>query len=81
MQTKKFLTGFTLLELLVVIAIIGILASMILASLTNAKRNARDTRRISDVKQIQSCTTHDLRRPDYAGPLCLANFNRSASWT
>ena len=52
MQTKKFLTGFTLLELLVVIAIIGILASMILASLTNAKRNARDTRRISDVKQI-----------------------------
>lgn len=52
MQTKKFLTGFTLLELLVVIAIIGILASMILASLTNARRNARDIRRVSDVKQI-----------------------------
>ena len=51
-QTNKFLTGFTLIELLVVITIIGILASMILASLTSARRNARDIRRVSDVKQI-----------------------------
>ena len=52
MQTKKFLTGFPLLELLVVIAIIGILGSMILTSFTNAKRDTRDIRRISDLKQI-----------------------------
>ena len=51
-QTNKFLIGFTLIELLVVITIIGILASMILASLVSTKRGARDVRRISDVKQI-----------------------------
>ena len=52
MRKNKLLIGFTLIELLVVIAIIGTLASIILGSLTNARRNARDIRRVSDVKQI-----------------------------
>lgn len=50
---RKRNKGFTLIELLVVIAIIGILASIVLASLNSARKKSRDARRIADVKQIQ----------------------------
>jgi prepilin-type N-terminal cleavage/methylation domain-containing protein len=45
--------GFTLIELLVVIAIIGVLASIIMVSLTSARAKGRDSRRIADIKNIQ----------------------------
>ncbi len=44
--------GFTLIELLVVVAIIGLLASVVLASLNTARAKGRDARRVSDMHEV-----------------------------
>jgi len=54
MHLKNRVKAFTLVELLVVIAIIGIIASVSIISLSNARAKAMDTRRVADIKQVKT---------------------------
>ena len=65
MSFKRSSRGFTLIELLVVISIIGLLSSFLLASLSQARGKARDAKRKSELKQLQ--TALELYYSDNSG--------------
>lgn len=46
--------GFTLIEMLVVVAIVGLLSAVVVVGLTGAREQARDSRRVADIRQIQN---------------------------
>lgn len=70
--------AFTLIELLVVIAIIGVLSSVILASLNTARGRARDAKRESDLHSVQ--TALELYySANNSYPLAISNWNTECS--
>jgi len=64
---KNKSSGFTLIELLVVIAIIGVLSSIVIASLNNAKLKTKDSVIKQEMEQL--ATTMALNMNDY-GTYC-----------
>ena len=52
-KSSKFKKGFTLIELLVVVAIIGLLSSIVFASLNTARAKARDVKVRAEFSQLQ----------------------------
>lgn len=70
LKNKK---GFTLIELLVVIAIIGLLSTLAVVALTSARTKARDSKRVADMKQVQ--TAMELYYSDnVAYPACTSGL-------
>ena len=90
MQTIKKQKGFTLIELMIVVAIIGILASMILPSLSKARGKAQSSLSVNNQKQIATATNmqvddnnqmfHGLLRANNAGTYFDSGTLSGAYW-
>ncbi len=70
---RSYKKAFTLIEVLVVIAIIGILATVVLFNLGEARKQARDAKRIATLEQIAKVL--QLYKSEYGSlPNCNVGF-------
>ncbi len=67
--------GFTLIELLVVIAIIGLLSTIIAAPIQNARKKARDAKKIAELKSLQLAIEQFGESNDGNYPLTLSELS------
>lgn len=78
---RKSQAGFTLIELLVVISIIGLLSSVVLASVAQARVKGRDAARMQQIHQIdlavQLYIANTGKAPDLQGtcPVTIPNLD------
>ncbi len=80
---NKKSSAFTLIELLVVVAIIGILAAIVLSSLTSARVKGRDSARVQTLKSLQNAVElYMANNGGVAPPLSVswASWAGSATW-
>ena len=74
-MAKNNLKSFTLIELLIVIAIIAIIAAVIIASTGSSRISARDSRRIQDLKELQTALEFyyddNKKYPDISTGCCI----------
>ncbi len=71
--------GFTLIELLVVIAIIGLLSTLAVVALTSARKKARDSKRVADMKQLQTAMEMFFSTNNTYKPTGCAGANTAVS--
>jgi prepilin-type N-terminal cleavage/methylation domain-containing protein len=80
--TPKLVSGFTLIELLVVIAIVGVLSSVVLASLNSARVKARNSLRVSTLRQLKNA--FNMYYSDFgsypSATACLGFNNAETCW-
>lgn len=76
---KNNKAGFTLIELLVVISIIALLSAIVITPINEARTEATDTRRLTDLKAVQTALalyydTHGSY-PNTSGNSCDGDFD------